>query len=152
MLVSLFLNGYNTSTHLSKLSSQKTEIRQKSRNYTVLRPDLFHQPLQTASQHPTSGTPNSERGSHITIQTPPGGDGGLVTKVVSDFWDPMDCNLPGTSVHRTSQARIQSGLPFPPSGYLSNPGIKPGSPILQAGSLPTEPPTSVLFHCHFIYC
>ena len=32
-----------------------------------------------------------------------------------------------------------SGLPFPPTGYLSNPGIKPESPAvseLQAHSLP----------------
>ena len=31
-----------------------------------------------------------------------------------------------------------SGLPFPPLGDLPNPGIGPGSPALQAGSLPTE--------------
>ena len=33
-----------------------------------------------------------------------------------------------------------SGLPFPSPGYLSNPGIEPGSPALQADSLPTEIP------------
>ena len=32
------------------------------------------------------------------------------------------------------------GLPFPSSGHLSDTGIKPGSPPLQADSLPTEPP------------
>ena len=31
-----------------------------------------------------------------------------------------------------------SGLPFPPSGDLPNPGIEPASPALQADSLPTE--------------
>ena len=31
-----------------------------------------------------------------------------------------------------------SGLPFPSPGDLPNPGIKPGSPALQAESLPTE--------------
>ena len=31
-----------------------------------------------------------------------------------------------------------SGLPFPSPGNLPNPGIKPGSPALQADSLPTE--------------
>ena len=31
-----------------------------------------------------------------------------------------------------------SGLPFPCPGDLPNPGIKPGSPALQADSLPTE--------------
>ena len=33
-----------------------------------------------------------------------------------------------------------SGLPCPPSGDLPNPGIKPGSPTLQADSLPPETP------------
>ena len=33
-----------------------------------------------------------------------------------------------------------SGLPFPSPGDLSDPGIKPGFPALQADSLPSEPP------------
>ena len=33
-----------------------------------------------------------------------------------------------------------SGLPFPSPGDLPNPGIEPGSPALQADSLPTELP------------
>ena len=32
------------------------------------------------------------------------------------------------------------GLPFPPPGDLSNPGIKPRFPALQEDSLPSEPP------------
>ena len=31
-------------------------------------------------------------------------------------------------------------LPCPPPGDLPNPGIEPGSPALQADSLPSEPP------------
>ena len=31
-----------------------------------------------------------------------------------------------------------SGLPFPSPGDVPNPGIEPGSPALQADSLPTE--------------
>ena len=38
--------------------------------------------------------------------------------------DPMDCSLPGSSVHRIFQA---SGLPCPPPGDLPNPGIEPAS-------------------------
>ena len=30
----------------------------------------------------------------------------VVTKSMSDSWDPMDCSLPGSSVHRIFQARI----------------------------------------------
>ena len=50
--------------------------------------------------------------------------------------DPMDCSPPGSSVHGISQEEYWSWLPFPPPGDLPNPGIEPGSPPLQAGSLP----------------
>ena len=39
-----------------------------------------------------------------------------------------------------SGQKYWSGLPFPSPGDLPNPGIKPGSPALQADSLPSEPP------------
>ena len=37
-----------------------------------------------------------------------------------------------------SRQEYGSGLPFPSPGDLPDPGIKPGSPALQADSLPTE--------------
>ena len=37
-----------------------------------------------------------------------------------------------------------SGLPFPSPGDLPDPGIKPGSPALQADALPSEPPQKPL--------
>ena len=37
-----------------------------------------------------------------------------------------------------SRQEYWSGLPFPSPGALPNPGIEPGSPALQADSLPTE--------------
>ena len=39
---------------------------------------------------------------------------------------------------RFSRQGYWSGLPFPSPGDLPNPGIEPGSPALQADSLPTE--------------
>ena len=39
-----------------------------------------------------------------------------------------------------SREEYWSGLPFHSPGYLPNPGIEPGSPALQADSLPSEPP------------
>ena len=39
-----------------------------------------------------------------------------------------------------SRQNYWSGLPFPPPGDLSDPGIEPGSPAMQADSLPSEPP------------
>ena len=50
--------------------------------------------------------------------------------------NPMDCRLPGSSVHGISQARILEWLPFPPPGDLPDPGIEPtflASPALAGG-------------------
>ena len=42
-----------------------------------------------------------------------------------------------------------SGLPFPSPGDLPDPGIKPGSPTLQADTLPSEPPGKTLLKAKF---
>ena len=39
-----------------------------------------------------------------------------------------------------SRQGYSSGLPFPSPEDLTDPGIEPGSPILQADALPSEPP------------
>ena len=39
-----------------------------------------------------------------------------------------------------SRQEYWSGLPFPSSGALPNPGMEPRSPVLQVDSLLTEPP------------
>ena len=54
--------------------------------------------------------------------------------------DPMDRGQPGSSVHGGSPRKILKWLTFPPPWDLPDPGIKPGSPTLQADSLPSEPP------------
>ena len=41
---------------------------------------------------------------------------------------------------RFSGQEYWSGLPYPPSGDIPNPEIKPGSLTLKANSLPSEPP------------
>ena len=51
--------------------------------------------------------------------------------VVSDSLRPMDCSLPDSSVHGILQARMLFLTPED----LPDPGIKPGSPALQADSL-----------------
>ena len=45
-----------------------------------------------------------------------------------------------------SRQEYWSGLPFPSPGDLPDPGIKPGSPALQADSLPSEPPRKRSFY------
>ena len=54
----------------------------------------------------------------------------VVTQLCPTLSDPMDCSRPGSSVHGFSRQEYWSGLPFPSSGELPNPGIKPGSPTL----------------------
>ena len=64
----------------------------------------------------------------------------LVAQLYLTLCDPMDCNLPGASVHGILQARILERVAMPPPGDLPNLGIKPRSPALQTDSLSSEPP------------
>ena len=55
----------------------------------------------------------------------------------------MDCDCVARQARlfmEFSGQEYWSGLPFPPPGDLSDPGIEPGSPALQTDSLPSEPP------------
>ena len=52
-------------------------------------------------------------------------------------WTVADQALPSMEF---SRQEYWSGLPFPSPGDLPNPGIEPGSPTLQADSLPPKPP------------
>ena len=52
----------------------------------------------------------------------------------------MGYSLPGSSVNGILQTRIFEWVAFPSPGDLPDPGIEPGSPALQADSLPSEPP------------
>ena len=60
----------------------------------------------------------------------------LVSKSWQTFCDPMDCSPPGSSVLGILQARIPERIAFPSPGDLSDPRIKPVSPVLWADSLP----------------
>ena len=58
---------------------------------------------------------------------------------------PTFCD-PWTAAHQVplsmgfSRQEYWSGLPFPSPGDLPHPGIKPGSPALEADALTSEPP------------
>ena len=59
------------------------------------------------------------------------------------FETPVDCSLPGSSVHGIFQARILEWVGFPPPGDIPKPGIEllfPGSPALADGFFTTETP------------
>ena len=49
-----------------------------------------------------------------------------VTQSCPTLCDPMDCSLPGSSIHGILQQESWSGLPFPSLGDLPDPGIEPG--------------------------
>ena len=50
-----------------------------------------------------------------------------------------------------SRQEYWNGLPFPSPGNLPDPGIEPGSPALQADSLPTEPQGKAISQGKFQY-
>ena len=54
--------------------------------------------------------------------------------------DPMTIAHQAPLFMEFSRQEHWSRLPFPSPGHLPNPGIEPRSPILQAGSLPSESP------------
>ena len=63
-----------------------------------------------------------------------------VTQSCPTLCYPMDCSLPGSSVHGFSPARILEWVAIPFSWDFPNPWIKPWYPALQVDSLPSEPP------------
>ena len=69
----------------------------------------------------------------------------LVLQLYLTLCDPMDCSPPASSVHGDSPGK-NSGVGlgchslFFCHSLLPSPGIKPGSPAVQACSLPSEPP------------
>ena len=48
---------------------------------------------------------------------------------MSDSCNPMDCSLPGSSIHRIFQARILEWVAIPFSGDHSDPEIEIVSPV-----------------------
>ena len=59
--------------------------------------------------------------------------------VMSNSAVPWTAACPALLSMEISRQEHLSGLPFPSPGDLPELGIKPGSPALQADSLPTEP-------------
>ena len=75
----------------------------------------------------------------LNLSKESGGKLGFSHSVMSDSSTAWTVAHQALDVHRISHARILSGLPFPSPGHLPNPGIEPGSPLLQR-FLPFEPP------------
>ena len=63
-----------------------------------------------------------------------------VAQLCPTLCDPMDCSLPGSSLHGILQAKILECVAISFSRGSSQPRIQPGSPTLQADALTSEPP------------
>ena len=85
--------------------------------------------------------PTSSDWPHFHLSAPPlYGGGGLVTKSYPTLAAPRTVAHQAPPSMGFSRQEYWSGLPFPSPGDLSDPGIEPGFPTLQADSLPTKPP------------
>ena len=62
--------------------------------------------------------------------------------------NPVDCSLPGSSIHGILQSRVLEWVASP--GDLPYPGMEPGSPALQADALPSEPRGKSLYNMNSI--
>ena len=78
----------------------------------------------------------------------------LLTQSCPTLCDPMDWSPPGSSVHEVLQARILAWVAIPFYRDLSDPGIEPECPALQADSLLTGPPdkNSKIMHFGYFNC
>ena len=75
-----------------------------------------------------------------------------VAELYLTLCNPMDYSLPGHSFHGNFQERLWNGLPFPPSGDLPDPGIKPtplACPTLAGRFFTAVPPGKS--HIYAIY-
>ena len=75
----------------------------------------------------------------------------LVAQSCRTLCDPMDYSPPGFTVHGILQARILKLIAFPSPGGLPDPGMEPGSPALQADSLPSELLGDILHPDHYVH-
>ena len=64
----------------------------------------------------------------------------FVTQLRPTPCSPVDCSLPGSSVHAIPQERLLEWAAFPSLGDLPDPGIKPASPALAGRFFAAEPP------------
>ena len=80
-------------------------------------------PTPTAPPHPQIRNEEVKSLSHVRL-----------------FMSPWTVAYQAPQSMEFSRQEYWSGLPFPSSGDLPDPGIEPGSPALQADALPSEPP------------
>ena len=65
---------------------------------------------------------------------------------------PMHYSPPGSTVHEILQMRLSEWVAIPSPEDLPKPGVEPWSPVLQAGSLLSEPPCLQRGHTRIPVC
>ena len=83
---------------------------------------------------------NTGVGCHFLLQYMKVKSESEVAQLCPTLSDPMNCSLPGSSVHGIFQAKILEWVVFPSPGDLLNPGIQPESPALAGRFFTTESP------------
>ena len=68
-----------------------------------------------------------------------------VAQLSPTLYDPMDCSLPGSSVHGIFQTRVLEWVAITSPGDLPDLGVEPGSPTLQTDTLLSEPLKASIF-------
>ncbi|CAI9174389.1 unnamed protein product [Rangifer tarandus platyrhynchus] len=96
-------------------------------------PPHRRQPTRLHCPWDSPGT-NAGVGCHCLLQCMKVKSESEVAQLCLTLRDPMDCSLPGYSVHGISLARILERVAISFSGDLPNPGMEPESPAL-AGRL-----------------
>ena len=69
----------------------------------------------------------------------------ILAQLCPTLCHPMVCNHQAALSMGFSRQEHWTGLPCPPPEDLLDPGIKPGSPTLQADSSPSEPPRKYIY-------
>ena len=98
----------------------------EGRRYNSVHPSMQHRVADITENHP-------EVKSEVAQSCP-------------TLCDPMDCSLPGSSVHGVFQIGILEWVAISFSKESSPPKDQTGSPALQADSLPSESPGNPLYH------
>ena len=109
------------------IATYSVGIQSESESHSVmsdsLRPHGLYSPWNSPSQNTGVGSHSLLQGIFSTQGSKPG---------------PLHCKRILYQLNQKGSPRKLERVPIPSPGDLPNPGIKPGSPVLQADSLPTE--------------
>ena len=119
-----------------QVDSSLSEAQGKPMNTAVGNISLLEEifPTQESNQGPTL------HADSLPAELPGKPKNVLVTQLCPSLCNPMDCSLPGSSVHRILQARILGWVAIPFFRGSFQPAIESRSPVLQTDSLLSEPP------------